>query len=92
MKTCVWVPGSSLIRFLLMLACVFITHFAVAQVSYSSKFSPILLDELTRGKAIPATRIELVVTIKNGIFPIELSNPTYNTQKLFESEYLTFYS
>src|SRR5436190_5763371 len=90
MKTSSCVPGFILIRSLLMLTSVFITQFAQAQVIYHSKLSPALSNAVKDGKT-SITRIELVVTLKNGIFPIELFKSVYQTQKLFELANLSFY-
>ena len=73
-----------------MLASVFITHFVEAQVNYHPKLSPTLSNELKSGRT-SISRIELIITLPNGIFPIELSKSAYKTQILFESTNLSFY-
>ena len=91
MKTRFCVPRISLIRPLLMLVSVLITHFAGAQVNYHSKLSPTLLNELKNEKNTATSRIDLIVTVKKDIFPVELSKSIYSTRKLLESADLSYY-
>src|SRR6185503_13572799 len=90
MKTSFCAPGFVMLRYLMLFLSVFITHFSLGQLNNNSKLSPVLLNEITKGK-IAAKPIELEVTFLNGKIPIEIFRPHYKAQKLFESAELSIY-
>ena len=90
MKTNFGEAAFVLTRCFILLVSVCLTHFSPAQVNYHSKLSPVLLDEISKGK-ISTEPIKLVVTIKNGKIPIEIFKSVYNTRKIHESADLSIY-
>jgi hypothetical protein len=84
MKTNLRLPVFVGIRFFILFVSVFVTHITLAQVNYRTKLSPVLYNEITKGK-LAAGRMEFVVTIKNDKVPAELLKPAYKIQKLYES-------
>src|SRR6185503_11537873 len=78
------------IRSFILFFSVLLTHTLFAQVSYSSKLSPVLLSEINKSRSTvePA---EFVVAIKNGKTPIEILNPVFKGQKLYESPDFSVY-
>ena len=85
-----WSELVFVVRFLVLSFSVFVTHTSLAQVNHSTKLSPVLFSEITEGK-LAAVPMEFVVTIKNGKAPAEISKPTYQSRKLYESYNFSVY-
>ena len=78
-----------LLRYLILPACVLLTHFSNAQISNHSKLSPGLLNEIKK----PGTtgRLELFVTIRGSIAP-NVFKPENRVRKLYSYGDFTIYS
>src|SRR4030095_11567493 len=84
MKTTCWRGGHVYImRLLIGLLSVFITHCSIAQVNDNTKLSPVLSYDLKNAKI--TGQVLLTITIKNDKIPAEIWKPSYQTQKMFES-------
>jgi hypothetical protein len=90
MKTHLRVPVFVVIRSFALFFSVFLTHSSIAQVSYSSKLSPVLFSEVVKGR-LAAGPIEFVVTIKNGKALPEIFKPVYKRGKLYETSDFSIY-
>jgi len=82
MKTTCWKEGH-IVRFLIVLLSVLITHCSFAQANDNTKVSPVLSNEIKNTKI--AGRLLLEITIKNDKIPSEIWKPAYQTKKVFES-------
>ena len=90
MKTTCWKRGHIYImRFLIVLLSVFITHCSFAQLNDNLKLSPGLSNELKNTRTTGTLMLE--VTISNGKIPAEIWKPAYQTQKVFESPAFSVY-
>ena len=89
MKTGFRGSNSVLMKYLILLLSVCITHSSFAQVNDSLKVSPVLLSEIRSKK--PIGRLELAVTILNNKVPSEIFRPIYRTQKFFETPGFSIY-
>ena len=84
MKTIGWEGGHTyLVRILIVLLSVFITHCSFAQVIDNTRLSPVLSNEIKNAKT--TGRLLLEITIKNDKVPVEIWKPAYQAQKIFES-------
>ena len=76
------------IKLILIVPGVFITHFAIAQVDFGQKLSPVLLNEIVNKKI--TGRMEFAITIK-GKTPAEILRPAYHAQRIFGSPDFSIY-
>src|SRR6188508_358496 len=84
MKTTCWREGHiNIVRFLIVLLSVIITHCSFAQVNGNTKLSPLLSNEIKNAKT--TGRLLLEITIKNDKTPSEIWRPAYQAKKIFES-------
>src|SRR6187399_2113506 len=84
MKTICWGRGFAyMVRLVIVLLSVFITHCSFAQVKNSFKLSPGLSNEIKNAKTTGMLLIE--IAIKNDRVPAEIWKPAYQTKKIFES-------
>ena len=78
-----------MVKFVIVLLSVFITHCSFAQLSDNPKLSPGLSTEIINGKI--TGRLLLEIAIKNDKIPAEIWKPAYQTQKIFESPAFSVY-
>src|SRR6187399_415758 len=84
MKTICWGRGFAyMVRLVIVLLSVFITHCSFAQVKNSFKLSPSLSNEIKNTKI--TGKVLVTITIKNEKIPSEIWKPAYQAQKIFES-------
>src|SRR5436190_2103289 len=88
MKTACYRGSTYLVRILILLLNVFITHCSIAQV-VNTKVSPRLLNEIKNTKN--TNRFLLEITIINEKIPAEIWKAAYQTQKIFESPNFSIY-
>jgi hypothetical protein len=88
MKTACYRGNTYLVRILILLLNVLITHYSFAQVS-NTKVSPRLLNEIKNKKI--TNRLLLEITIRNDKIPAEIWKAGYQTQKIFESPAFSVY-
>src|SRR5436190_24220771 len=88
MKTAGYRGSTYLVRVLILLLSVFITHCSLAQVS-NTKVSPLLLNEIKNTKITNGLLLE--ITVKNDKIPAEIWKAAYQTQKIFESPTFSVY-
>ena len=90
MKTiCWWREHIYVVRFSIVLLCVFITHRSFGQLNENPKLSPILSNEIKTTKI--TGRFLLEVTIRNDKTPSEIWKPVYQAQKVFEASTFSVY-
>ena len=78
-----------MLRVVIVLLSVFITHCSFGQLNDSTKLSPGLSNEIKGTK--PAGKLLLEVTIRNDKIPAEIRKPVYQTQKLLEFSTFSVY-
>src|SRR5688572_29033709 len=77
-----------LMKLLILVPGVLITHTVLAQVNNDQKISPVLFNEIQNKQIIG--RLELTVTVK-GKTPAEILKPAYQLQRIFESPSFSVY-
>jgi hypothetical protein len=78
-----------MVRGVIVLLSVFITHCSFAQLNDNHKLSPGLSNELKNTKN--TGKLLLEVTIRHGKIPPEIWKPVYQAQKIFESSTFSVY-